>query len=146
MESSYTVESERLRGELNRLRGVEEQAKNKTNQVTSLLEELEKLKKELSVTQQEKKTIEDWAHNYRDEMEKVRWGSRSISVSYLQMPALILHFNVVTCPSKVCVFFPSVHTGCSFSDVSVDVVAFLSNLEVLKENSFYICIGRKKSS
>uniref|UniRef100_A0A671YST9 Myosin VA n=1 Tax=Sparus aurata TaxID=8175 RepID=A0A671YST9_SPAAU len=60
LESSYTVESERLRGELNRLRGVEEQAKNKTNQVTSLLEELEKLKKELSVTQQEKKTIEDW--------------------------------------------------------------------------------------
>uniref|UniRef100_A0A671YTG8 Myosin VA n=1 Tax=Sparus aurata TaxID=8175 RepID=A0A671YTG8_SPAAU len=71
LESSYTVESERLRGELNRLRGVEEQAKNKTNQVTSLLEELEKLKKELSVTQQEKKTIEDWAHNYRDEMEKM---------------------------------------------------------------------------
>lgn len=61
-----------MRGELNRLRGVEEEAKNKTNQVSSLLEELEKLRKELSATQQEKKTIEDWAQTYRDEMEKVR--------------------------------------------------------------------------
>lgn len=72
LESSYAVESERMRGELNRLRGVEEDAKNKANQVSSLLEELERLKKELSVTQQEKKTIEDWAQSYRDEMEKVR--------------------------------------------------------------------------
>ncbi|KAM9366505.1 unconventional myosin-Va [Symphorus nematophorus] len=71
LESSYTVESERLRGELSRLRGVEEEAKNKTNQVSSLLEELERLKKELSATQQEKKTIEDWAQTYRDEMEKM---------------------------------------------------------------------------
>lgn len=61
-----------MRGELTRLRGYEEEAKNKTSQVSSLLEELEKLKKELSVTQQEKKTIEDWAHTYRNEMEKVR--------------------------------------------------------------------------
>ena len=72
LETSYTAESERMRGELNRLRGVEEDAKNKGNQVNSLLEELEKLRKELSVTQQEKKTIEDWAQTYRDEMEKVR--------------------------------------------------------------------------
>ncbi|XP_042074678.1 unconventional myosin-Va isoform X4 [Haplochromis burtoni] len=71
LESSYTVESERMRGELNRLRGVEEDAKNKANQVSSLLEELERLKKELSGTQQEKKTIEDWAQSYRDEMEKM---------------------------------------------------------------------------
>ncbi|XP_054626207.1 unconventional myosin-Va isoform X3 [Dunckerocampus dactyliophorus] len=71
LESSYTTESERLRGELGRLRGVEEDAKCKGNQVNSLLEELEKLKKELSTTQQEKKTIEDWAQTYRDEMEKM---------------------------------------------------------------------------
>ncbi|PWA18941.1 hypothetical protein CCH79_00004839 [Gambusia affinis] len=71
LESSYASESERMRGELGRLRGVEEDAKNKTNQVSSLLEELEKLRKELSVTQQEKKTIEDWAQKYRDEMEKM---------------------------------------------------------------------------
>lgn len=61
-----------MRGELSRLRGVEEDAKNKGNQVNSLVEELERLKKELSATQQEKRTIEDWAKTYRDEMEKVR--------------------------------------------------------------------------
>ncbi|XP_067450043.1 unconventional myosin-Va isoform X3 [Thunnus thynnus] len=71
LETSYTAESERMRGELGRLRGVEEDAKNKGNQVNSLLEELEKLRKELSATQQEKKTIEDWAQTYRDEMEKM---------------------------------------------------------------------------
>ncbi|KAM7015381.1 unconventional myosin-Va isoform 2-T2 [Tautogolabrus adspersus] len=71
MEISHTAESERLRGDLNRLRGVEEEAKNKTNQVNSLLEELERVKKELSSTQREKKTIEDWAHTYRNEMEKM---------------------------------------------------------------------------
>uniref|UniRef100_A0A3Q2QNY7 Myosin VA n=1 Tax=Fundulus heteroclitus TaxID=8078 RepID=A0A3Q2QNY7_FUNHE len=69
LESSYAAESERMRSELSRLRGVEEDAKNKTSQVSSLLEELERLKKELSVTQQEKKTIEDWAQKYRNEME-----------------------------------------------------------------------------
>lgn len=72
LENSYSTESEKMRGELGRLRGAEEDAKNKTNQVSSLLEELEKLKKELRVTQQEKKTIEDWAQTYRDEMETVR--------------------------------------------------------------------------
>lgn len=61
-----------MRSELNRLRGAEEDAKNKTNQVLSLREELERLKKELSATQQEKKTIEEWAQTYRQEMEKVR--------------------------------------------------------------------------
>ncbi|XP_026149215.1 unconventional myosin-Va isoform X5 [Mastacembelus armatus] len=71
LESSYAAESERMRGELGRLRGFEEEAKNKTNQVSSLLEELERLRKELSATQQEKKTIEDWAQTYRDEMEKM---------------------------------------------------------------------------
>ncbi|XP_069029487.1 unconventional myosin-Va isoform X2 [Embiotoca jacksoni] len=71
LENSYTTESERMRAELTRLRGAEEDAKNKANQVTSLQEQLEKLRKELSVTQQEKKTIEDWAHTYRDEMEKM---------------------------------------------------------------------------
>ncbi|KAF6716511.1 Unconventional myosin-Va [Oryzias melastigma] len=71
LESSYSTESERMRSELNRLRGAEEDARNKTNQVSSLLEELERLKKELSTTQQEKKTIEDWAQTYRVEMEKM---------------------------------------------------------------------------
>ncbi|XP_077476300.1 unconventional myosin-Va isoform X5 [Stigmatopora argus] len=71
LENTYTTESERLRGELGRLRGVEEDAKSKGNQVSCLLEELEKLKKELSKTQKEKKTIEDWAQTYKGEMEKM---------------------------------------------------------------------------
>lgn len=71
LENSYTAESERMRGELSRLRRVEEEARSKSNQVSSLQEELEKLRKELSTTQQEKKTIEEWAQTYRDEMEKV---------------------------------------------------------------------------
>ncbi|XP_061621678.1 unconventional myosin-Va isoform X3 [Phyllopteryx taeniolatus] len=69
--NTYTTESERLRGELGRLRGVEEEARSKGNQVNCLLEELEKLKKELSTTQQEKKIIEDWVQTYRGEMEKM---------------------------------------------------------------------------
>uniref|UniRef100_A0A4W5MKP1 Myosin VA n=1 Tax=Hucho hucho TaxID=62062 RepID=A0A4W5MKP1_9TELE len=56
----------------NQLKGIEEEAKNNANRVTSLLEELERLRKELTTTQKEKKTIEDWATKYRDEMEKVR--------------------------------------------------------------------------
>lgn len=78
-----------MRGELGRLRGAEEDAKNKTNQVSSLLEELEKLKKELRVTQQEKKTIEDWAQTYRDEMETVRHSRlfTSVHVGYF-LPSL----------------------------------------------------------
>lgn len=99
LENTYTTESERLRGELSRLRGVEEEAKNKSNQVSTLQEELERLRKELSSTQQEKKTIEDWAQTYRDEMEKVSQKPRFIwnpgtsclqttvqSVSYLHIP------------------------------------------------------------
>lgn len=64
-----------MRAEVTRLRGVDEDAKNKGNQLNALMEELAKLKKELSTTQQEKKTIEDWAKTYRDEMEKVRQNS-----------------------------------------------------------------------
>ena len=60
-----------MRTELTRLRGAEEEAKNNANRVNTLLEELERLKKELHTTQKEKKTIEDWAQKYRDEMEKV---------------------------------------------------------------------------
>ncbi|XP_046897765.1 unconventional myosin-Va isoform X2 [Hypomesus transpacificus] len=71
LESSHAVESERMRTELTRLRGAEEEAKNNANRVNTLLEELERLKKELHTTQKEKKTIEDWAQKYRDEMEKM---------------------------------------------------------------------------
>ncbi|XP_029111991.1 unconventional myosin-Va isoform X2 [Scleropages formosus] len=69
LEISHTAESERLRGELNRLRGAEEEARNNANRITTLLEELARLRKELEATRTEKKTIEDWADTYRHEME-----------------------------------------------------------------------------
>ncbi|KAF5895582.1 unconventional myosin-Va isoform X5, partial [Clarias magur] len=71
LESAHATESERLRKELTRLRGVEEDARNSANRVTTLQEELEKLRKELESTQKEKKAIEDWAQTYQDEMEKM---------------------------------------------------------------------------
>lgn len=72
LETSHAVESERMRTEVTRLRGAEEDAKNNANKVTSLLEELERLRKDLQNTQKEKKAIEDWAQTYQDEMEKVK--------------------------------------------------------------------------
>ncbi|XP_073786139.1 unconventional myosin-Va isoform X22 [Danio rerio] len=71
LETSHAVESERMRAEVTRLRGAEEDAKNNANKVTSLLEELERLRKDLQNTQKEKKAIEDWAQTYQDEMEKM---------------------------------------------------------------------------
>uniref|UniRef100_A0A674E0I4 Myosin VA n=1 Tax=Salmo trutta TaxID=8032 RepID=A0A674E0I4_SALTR len=71
LETSHAVESEKLKVEVSKLKGIEEEAKNNANRVTSLLEELERLRKELTTTQKEKKTIEDWATKYRDEMEKM---------------------------------------------------------------------------
>lgn len=72
LETSHAVESEKLKVEVSKLKGIEEEAKNNANRVTSLLEQLERLRRELTTTQKEKKTIEDWATKYRDEMEKVR--------------------------------------------------------------------------
>ncbi|KAF7698761.1 hypothetical protein HF521_003503 [Silurus meridionalis] len=71
LEHAHATESERLRKDLTRLRGVEEEAKNNANRVTTLQEELEKLRKDLQNTQKEKKAIEDWAKTYQDEMEKM---------------------------------------------------------------------------
>uniref|UniRef100_A0A8C7HB06 Myosin VA n=1 Tax=Oncorhynchus kisutch TaxID=8019 RepID=A0A8C7HB06_ONCKI len=71
LETSHAVESEKLKVEVSKLKGIEEEAKNNANRVTSLLEQLERLRKELTTTQKEKKTIEDWATKYRDEMEKM---------------------------------------------------------------------------
>lgn len=88
METSYTAESEKLRAEVSRLRGVEEDAKSKGIRLSSLQEELEKLKKELTTTRKEKKTIEDWAKTYRGEMEKV--GADPSVESPVDV--LVLHF------------------------------------------------------
>lgn len=92
MESAHTTESERLRRELTRLRGVEEEARNSANRVTTLQEELEKLRKELQNTRKEKKAIEDWAQTYQDEMEQVRvcFGVHSNTQSYIYLFTLII--------------------------------------------------------
>ncbi|XP_048023818.1 unconventional myosin-Va isoform X11 [Megalobrama amblycephala] len=71
LEISHAAESERLRVEVTRLRGAEEDAKNNANKVTTLLEELERLRKDLQNTQKEKKVIEEWAKTYQDEMEQM---------------------------------------------------------------------------
>ncbi|XP_059926780.1 unconventional myosin-Va isoform X1 [Gadus macrocephalus] len=71
LEAGHAADSERMRVEVTRLRGVEEDARNNANRANSLQGELERLKKELATTQKEKKTIEDWATKYRDEMEKM---------------------------------------------------------------------------
>ncbi|XP_077104330.1 unconventional myosin-Va isoform X3 [Siphateles boraxobius] len=71
LEISHAAESERMRVEVHRLRGAEEDAKNNANKVATLLEELERLRKDLKNTQKEKKAIEDWAKTYQDEMEQM---------------------------------------------------------------------------
>ncbi|KAJ8247860.1 hypothetical protein GJAV_G00251360 [Gymnothorax javanicus] len=70
LESSYTVESERLRGELGRLRGVEEEARSNAKQITSLQAELARLRKELEATRCEKEAIKEQAETYRRNMEQ----------------------------------------------------------------------------
>ncbi|XP_063044203.1 unconventional myosin-Va isoform X4 [Engraulis encrasicolus] len=71
LESSHAVETEKLKKEVGRLRNAEEDAKVNSNKVTSLLEELARLRQELATTQKDKKVIEDWAEKYRDEMEQM---------------------------------------------------------------------------
>lgn len=113
-----------MRGELSRLRGVEEDAKNKANQVSSLLEELEKLKKELRVTQQEKKTIEDWAQKYRDEMEKVRQTkAEGVCACFLILRLSGTVFNSTT----VCLFL-AFFILCFSPETVADKYAINSNL------------------
>ncbi|XP_066557467.1 unconventional myosin-Va [Amia ocellicauda] len=71
LENSCAVETEKLRNEVARLRGTEEEARNNANRINTLQEELARLTKELQETKVEKKTIEDWAEKYRDEMEQM---------------------------------------------------------------------------
>ncbi|XP_041082396.1 unconventional myosin-Va-like isoform X2 [Polyodon spathula] len=69
--NSYAVESEKLRNEVERLRLTEEEARNNSNRITTLLEELARLKKELCDTQRDKRTIEEWADKYKLETEQL---------------------------------------------------------------------------
>lgn len=121
-----------MRSELGRLRRFEEEARNKTNQVSSLLEELERLKKELSVTKQEKKTIEDWAQKYRDEMEAVKLESTFTTHIYCPAPTF---------------FFSSQHSFVLGSDTSDTIAVQLQELNLLPINRishipiFHFCIN-----
>ncbi|XP_063305130.1 unconventional myosin-Va isoform X3 [Pelobates fuscus] len=69
LETTSKTEKDKLRKEVGRLHLCEEEAKNATNRVASLQEELERLRKELVQTQSEKKTIEEWANKYRTDNE-----------------------------------------------------------------------------
>uniref|UniRef100_A0A674H9X8 Unconventional myosin-Va n=1 Tax=Taeniopygia guttata TaxID=59729 RepID=A0A674H9X8_TAEGU len=69
LEITYSTETEKLRNDVERLRMSEEEAKNATNRVLSLQEEIAKLRKELHQTQSEKKSIEEWADKYKHEQE-----------------------------------------------------------------------------
>lgn len=76
LEITYSTETEKLRGDVERLRMSEEEAKNATNRVISLQEEIAKLRKELHQTQSEKKSIEEWADKYKHETEQACMGSQ----------------------------------------------------------------------
>uniref|UniRef100_A0A674GAV9 Myosin VA n=1 Tax=Taeniopygia guttata TaxID=59729 RepID=A0A674GAV9_TAEGU len=71
LEITYSTETEKLRNDVERLRMSEEEAKNATNRVLSLQEEIAKLRKELHQTQSEKKSIEEWADKYKHETEQL---------------------------------------------------------------------------
>ncbi|KAJ8272401.1 hypothetical protein COCON_G00112600 [Conger conger] len=71
LESTYTTESEKLRSEVSRLRGVEEEARNNARQNASLLLELGQLRKELEIMRSEKEVIQDQAKTYHDKMEQM---------------------------------------------------------------------------
>lgn len=82
LEITYSTETEKLRSDVERLRMSEEEAKNATNRVLSLQEEIAKLRKELQQTQTEKKTIEEWADKYKHETEQVSMQSQVHEQTY----------------------------------------------------------------
>uniref|UniRef100_A0A8C5JP71 Myosin VA n=1 Tax=Junco hyemalis TaxID=40217 RepID=A0A8C5JP71_JUNHY len=65
------VETEKLRGDVERLRLSEEEARSATSRVLSLQEEIAKLRTELHHTQAEKKSIEERADKYKHETEQL---------------------------------------------------------------------------
>uniref|UniRef100_A0A8C5JUT3 Unconventional myosin-Va n=2 Tax=Passeriformes TaxID=9126 RepID=A0A8C5JUT3_JUNHY len=71
LEVTYTTETEKLRGDVERLRLSEEEARSATSRVLSLQEEIAKLRTELHHTQAEKKSIEERADKYKHETEQL---------------------------------------------------------------------------
>uniref|UniRef100_A0AAZ3P529 Myosin VAb n=1 Tax=Oncorhynchus tshawytscha TaxID=74940 RepID=A0AAZ3P529_ONCTS len=71
VERSRAAESERLGGEVERLRVAEEESRVKADGVPSLLEQLSFLRQELETTREEKEAIQEEARTYRVDTEKV---------------------------------------------------------------------------
>uniref|UniRef100_A0A8C7PP70 Myosin VAb n=1 Tax=Oncorhynchus mykiss TaxID=8022 RepID=A0A8C7PP70_ONCMY len=71
VERSRAAESERLGGEVERLRVAEEESRVKADGVPSLLEQLSFLRQELETTREEKEAIREEARTYRVDTEKV---------------------------------------------------------------------------
>uniref|UniRef100_A0A8D2Q9H0 Unconventional myosin-Va n=1 Tax=Varanus komodoensis TaxID=61221 RepID=A0A8D2Q9H0_VARKO len=71
LEIAYNSETEKLKNDVERLRMSEEEAKNATNRLLSLREEIAKLQKELHQTQAEKKIIEEKADLYKKETDQL---------------------------------------------------------------------------
>uniref|UniRef100_A0A670ZDA6 Myosin VA n=1 Tax=Pseudonaja textilis TaxID=8673 RepID=A0A670ZDA6_PSETE len=71
LEAAYTSETEKLRHDIERLRMSEEEAKNATNRLISLQEEIGRLRKELEQIQTEKKAIKEKADLYKQETDKL---------------------------------------------------------------------------
>ncbi|KAM9311371.1 unconventional myosin-Va isoform 1-T1 [Gastrophryne carolinensis] len=71
LEITYNTEKDKLRNDVDRLKPFEEEAKNATNRMITLQDELARLRKELEQTQKEKKIIEEKADVYRTETEQL---------------------------------------------------------------------------
>ncbi|XP_053573459.1 unconventional myosin-Va isoform X2 [Bombina bombina] len=69
LEITYSAEKDKLRSDLDRLRHCEEEAKNATNRLITMEDELSRLRRELLQTKTEKKTIEEKAEKYKTETE-----------------------------------------------------------------------------
>ncbi|XP_078386375.1 unconventional myosin-Va [Cetorhinus maximus] len=69
LETTYTNETEKLRTEVDRLRANEESAKVSSNKITSLMEEIVILRRELKETQAQKKRLEEGADKYKAETD-----------------------------------------------------------------------------
>uniref|UniRef100_UPI00398E9CA0 unconventional myosin-Va isoform X2 n=1 Tax=Pristiophorus japonicus TaxID=55135 RepID=UPI00398E9CA0 len=71
LENTYTNETEKLRTEVDRLRVNEGNAKASSNKITSLLEEIAILRKELEETRTKKKRLEERTDKYKVETDQM---------------------------------------------------------------------------
>lgn len=109
LEITYSTETEKLRSDVERLRMSEEEAKNATNRVLSLQEEIAKLRKELHQTQSEKKTIEEWADKYKHETEQASMQSQMDEKIYrgLVSTQVLPGLNCFSCVDGISTVFSS---------------------------------------